>query len=350
MMIRCDFVVSKKIMSIEEFMSKQLMEEDAKRQQQAIETMKKITQHKNLGAFKAVPTSDEIEEARKNRFFKPKTESEAMKEASTIAATTENPSDQEGKEIAAEKTDDLPEKEGQEESINEQPKNDGSESNGDITKESNDNSDLESEVDSELEKSPAEDKNEEIQQARKTMEVTADYGVNGPFLSERINYDFNRKFDEGELTSRVKKVNYSNEGSLKGRVLEERLERLLILDSPRRNLYFDIEMKCEYISEDNSNSLRYKSQTKLTCDSKRTPIMNFILVDSIISNQETVNLRKMMRYKRKDKGHYIAYIADRDFYPKIQTISDKCSFIIESTTFIAKATSALIATILFLVN
>jgi len=342
LMIRCDFTVSKKIMSNEEYMSKELMEENARRQQKTIDTMKKITVHKNLGAFRLVRTSDEIDQAEKNQFFKRKSEGEVAKEMAINPApplaTEDTPSERVNVPANADKDN----------TVSNDLKSNNSETQSDLKSDNNDSSNAENEYENDQKPGLA-DLDSEVRRARKTLEITKDDGINHKILSQPIDNDLERKHKKGEITARVKKVNSSSQSIFKERVLTEQFERLLSFDSGQKNLYFDIDMTCEYISENNSNSLRYKSHTKLTCDSKKTPIMNFILVDTIISNKETVNLRKMMRYRLKDKGHYIAYIADRDFYPKIQTISEKCSFIIESTSSIARALISLIVMALLLV-
>jgi hypothetical protein len=348
LMIRCDFTVSKRLMTLEEYRSKQLFEEDHHRQKKALETMKKLASHQNMGAFKLAPDAEGFEEPKRNQLAKPETESEVVPEAE-LANNADNQSD-EGDALDEEKKSSA--------AITQNEENHSSEtelsetenaSTGDAQSSTLENSSLENDSSSGESEETADEKEAILRLARKTKGVSADSGINASISFKRPNYEFGRRYVEGEMPSKVKKVNYSMSPDIRGRVLQSNADRFLKRVN-QKSLYFDIHMKCEYISEDNSSNLRYKSKTKLTCDSNQAATMNFIMVGPIISNKETINLQKMMRYKQTDKGHYISYVADKDFYPKIQTIPEKCSFIIESGVRLSKSIGLLIAFVLFLVN
>ena len=100
-------------------------------------------------------------------------------------------------------------------------------------------------------------------------------------------------------------------------------------------------MKCEYLG----GNLKYKSETKMMCHSGNNQYINFILMDSIISNKETVDLKSLLKYKKKEKGVYASYIPENEYYPVIQTIPENCSFILESATQICKLGLAILALI-----
>ena len=163
--------------------------------------------------------------------------------------------------------------------------------------------------------------------------------------------DFSRKSNPFSLKATPSKVKSVSKGQVPkitkvappGRVLKE-APRKLLFGSGAKNVFYDVTMHCDYVG----GQLAYKSVTKMMCESGKSQFLNFIMMDSVISNKETINLRSLLRFKKKERGTYASFIPDDEYYPIVQTIPEKCSFIIESAAQTWQTLAALILAVLLL--